>query len=298
MRRSLWTLLNRPGTAAYVLLLPSLAAIGLFYLVPALASVAMSAMNLDIFLKRISFAGFGNYAKLATDGRFWNALGNTFYFTALELPLQIGLSLLLAAYLSRDTRYRRALRAFLFVPVICSMTAMGILWSLLLDPAIGILSYGLKRIGFAQVDFLKHAATAMPAVVATTVWKNFGLSMIILIAGMQNVPKQLYEAAEIDGASTRKRFFSITIPSIVPSLGFCVITGIIDSLRVFDQVYVMTQGGPLYATETIVQYIYNRGFRIAPYNLGYASAVAQALLVIIAGITILLYSRFLKPETD
>ncbi|MDA3957102.1 carbohydrate ABC transporter permease [Oceanispirochaeta sp.] len=290
--------LLKQQVAAYVLILPSLAIISIFYLIPLFASFAMSFMKMDIFLQNITFTGAANYQKILGDERFWNALKNTLYFTVLEIPLQIGLSLFLALYVSKVSPFRQGIRTALFIPVICSMTAMGILWSLLLDPSIGFFPHLLKMAGMESVNFLKNKASAMPAVVIMSVWKNFGLSMVILVAAIQSVPLQLYEAAKIDGAGLWQRLFSITVPSILPALGFCIITNTIDCLKVFDQVYVMTQGGPLFRTETIVQYIYNRGFRIAPFNLGYSSAIAQILLVLIAAMTLLIYTRFIKQEKN
>jgi multiple sugar transport system permease protein len=284
--------------AAYVLIAPSFIVIMVFYLLPLISSVVLSTMKLDIFLQKIVFTGLENYAKILGDERFWNALGNTLYFTVLELPVQIVVSLLLASYLAKGTLFRKTIRTTLFIPVICSMTAMGIVWSLILDPAIGFYPHILRSIGMANVELLRNPATALPTVAMMTVWKNFGMTMVILMAGIQGIPKQYFEAAEIDGAGRFHQLVYITIPSIIPALGFCVITTTIDCLKIFDQVYVMTQGGPLYSTETIVQYIYNRGFRIAPFNLGYASAIAQVLLVLIAATTIMMFSRFRKEEVS
>lgn len=294
--KKLATQVSRTQTAAYVFIAPSLIVISLFCLLPLLASVVLSTMKLDIFLQKISFTGLENYIKILSDERFWNALGNTLGFTLLELPVQIAISLLFASYLAKGTIFRKSLRTSLFIPVICSMTAMGIVWSLILDPAIGFYPQILRSLGLVDVELLKNPASALPTVAMMTVWKNFGMTMVILMAAIQGIPQQFFEAAEIDGAGKFQQLVFITIPAISPALGFCMITTTIDCLKIFDQVYVMTQGGPMYRTETIVQYIYNRGFRIAPFNLGYASAIAQVLLVLIAAATLILFSRFKKEE--
>lgn len=286
----------KPKGAAYIFILPSMLIIVIFYMIPLLASLVMSTFKMDIFLQKIHFVGLDNYMRLLTDHRFWNALGNTLYFTVVEMPLQLVFALLIATYVQKNTRFRKLLRSTFFIPVICSMTAMGILWSMLLDPSLGMYPYILKKIGIMGVEFLKSPSQAMPAVILMTIWKNFGLTMVILVAGLQSIPEVYYEAAGIDGASSWAKFTHITIPQVIPTLSFCVITNTIDCLKVFDQVYVMTQGGPLFKTETIVQYIYNRGFRIAPFNLGYASAIAEVLFVIIVMITFVMYKFFMKKE--
>lgn len=289
--------MNKPQVAAYVFILPSIIILIIFWMIPLIASLIMSFMNIDLFFSRSDFVGLLNYINMLDDSRFWNSLYNTLRFMLMEMPLQIALSLVLAAFVSRDTLFCKFTRTVLYIPVICSLTAMGILWSLLLDPTLGYYSYVFKRLGVETMGFLKSTTWAMPSIAVMTVWKNFGLTMVIISAAMLSVPKSLYEAATIDGAGSFDRFFKITIPQIIPALGFCIITNTIDSLKVFDQVYIMTQGGPLNSTETIVQYIYNRGFRVAPFNLGYASAIAEVLFIIILVISLFMYKYFMKKET-
>lgn len=289
--------MNKPEVAALIFILPSIITIFLFWVIPLVASMVMSFMNVDLFFSRTDFVGIKNYISMYHDSRFWNALYNTFRFMLMEMPLQISISLLLAVFISKNTPFSKFTRTVLYIPVICSLTAMGILWSLLLDPTLGYYSYLLKVVGFETVGFLKSTTWAMPAIVVMTVWKNFGLTMIILSAAILSVPKSLYEAATLDGAGNIAQFFKVTLPLIVPALGFCVITNTIDSLKVFDQVYTMTQGGPLNSTETIVQYIYNRGFKIAPFNLGYASSIAVILFMIIILISLVMYKYFIEKET-
>jgi len=143
---------------------------------------------------------------------------------------------------------------------------------------------------------LKDPDLAMPLVAVMTIWKSFGQNMIIFVAGIQSIPNDFYDASMIDGASRWKQFFYITLPSLVPVLGFCTITSTIGSFMVFDQTYVMTRGGPMFRTETLVQYVYTRGFIVSPFRLGYASAAAFMLFIVIAAITMLMYQFFMKKE--
>lgn len=175
------------------------------------------------------------------------------------------------------------------------MAAIGVVWSLMADGNIGIISYIVKKLCGVDINLFRQAGTAMPTVIAMTVWKNFGYTMSILVVGIQGISQELYEAAEIDGANGRQKFFNVTIPQLLPSLGFCLITNLIGSLQVFDQVYVTTSGGPQYKTETLVYYIYKTGFT-SPFNLGYASAMSVLLLVVILIISLPLYFKMFKRE--
>lgn len=278
---------SRIGTqrVAYLFLLPSLIILTVFVFVPLIASLVISLLNMDIFMNNISFAGLANFKQMVTDSRVSNATFNTFYFTVLEVPIQILLALFLATFVSSNTRFCKAIRSVYYIPFVCSMTAVGIVWSMLLDPNMGLVPYLLKNSGMGTVAFLKDPNLAMPTIVAITAWKGFGYTITLLTAAMLGVSNSLYEAADMDGAGYLQKFFKITVPEIWPTISFCIVTNTIGSLQVFDQAYVMTKGGPTYHTETLVQYIYDRGFQTAPYSLGYASAISVYLFIIIAIIT-------------
>jgi multiple sugar transport system permease protein len=278
----------RTQKCAYLFIMPSLIILTVFVFIPLAASFVISLLNINIFMNDISFGGFVNFIKLLSDGRVLNATINSFYFTLLEVPVQIGLALILAMYVARNSRYTKMLRSFYYLPFICSMTAIGIIWSMLLDPNLGFIPYLLKGIGLESVSFLKDPYLAMPTVIAVTAWKGFGYTLTLLTAAILNISASLYEAAEIDGAGAWKKYTHITIPGIFSTLSFCIVTTTISSLQVFDQTYVMTQGGPLRKTETLVQYIYDRGFQTAPYDLGYASAISTYLFLIIVIIIFIL----------
>ncbi|THF72879.1 carbohydrate ABC transporter permease [Cohnella fermenti] len=301
MRRSLRSYLagwNRPERAAYLFIAPALAILLLFTVVPLLATLAISTMNMDVFLQVKGFIGLDHFERLLGDDRLIDAIKHTLYFAGVEVPLQIILALLTAVYLSRNTRWRKLLRSVYFVPSICSFTAIGIVASFLLDPQTGVYPAYLVNLGLPRLEFFRDPAWAMPSVIALTVWRSFGYSMIILVAGIQSIPDSYYEAAQLDGAGKARQLFSITIPMLMPSLSFCVITTTIAAMQVFDQIFVTTQGGPLNKTETIVGYIYNTGFKMAPYDLGYASAISVMLFVFIMAITLVMNRYFLRREAD
>lgn len=285
----------RQDKVAYVFLAPSMIILFVFAFIPLVAALVISLLNIDIFFNNISFAGLSNFTEAFHDERFVNALKNTVVFAVIEVPLQIVLGLLVANTLSGTSLFSKVARSVFFIPVVCSMAAIGVVWSLMVDGNIGIVTYVVKKIFGVDINLFRMANTAMPTVIAMTVWKNFGYTMSILVVGIQGISRELYEAAELDGANGRQRFFHVTIPQLLPSLGFCLITNLIGSLQVFDQVYVTTGGGPQYKTETLVYYIYKTGFT-SPFNLGYASAMSVLLLAVILMISLPLYFKMFKRE--
>mgnify|MGYP001030519245 CR=1 FL=1 len=278
--------------SAYLFLLPSMLILSVFIFVPLAASLLISITDMNIFMKDVSFVGLKNFTRLFADRRVGNATFNSLYFTLLEVPLQIGLALLLTMCLAKNNRYCKLLRSVYYLPFVCSMTAIGIVWSMLLDPNMGLIAYWLKQAGFQTVSFLKNPDLAMPTVIAVTAWKGFGYTLTLLAAAVLNISQSLYEAAEMDGAGGLQKFVHITVPGIWPTISFCIVTTTIGAMQMFDQAYVMTQGGPLNRTETVVQYIYDRGFQTAPNDLGYASAISVYLFLIVAFLTFVL-KRFI-----
>ena len=283
---------------AYLFILPSMLILAVFVFVPLIASIIISMLNMNIFMKDISFAGFKNFIKLFSDNRVGNATFNSLFFALFEVPLQIGLALVLSMYVAQNNRYTKVLRSIYYVPFVCSMTAIGIVWSMLLDPNLGMLPYVLRQMGVESISFLKDPKLAMPNIIAVSAWKGLGYTLTLITAAILNVPSSLYEAADMDGANIFKKFACITIPSIWPTISFCIVTTTISAIQMFDQAYVMTQGGPLNKTETLVQYIYDRGFQTAPYDLGYASSISVYLFVIIATITFILRRYVLEKGEE
>lgn len=276
---------NRPERAAYLFLTPSFLVLLLFTVIPLLGTFAISFTDLNIFFTSRNFVSFENFTRIFSDERAVNSLIHSLYFTVLETPTQIIVGLLAAVALSKNTRFNRFCRSTFYIPVICSLTSIAIIFSMLLDPNVGAIPYLFSQVGLPIPQFFRDPTLAMPTVAIMTVWKNFGVTMTILLTAIQGISPSLYESAQMDGATNRQQFFNITLPQIVPSLGFCVLTNLIGSMQVFDQVYVATAGGPQFKTETAVQYIYSRRFT-APYELGYASALSSVLFIIVATIAI------------
>jgi len=253
---------NDQRKVGYIFVLPSIIIFSVFVFIPLIATVLLSFFNFDLMGSNVKFIGLENYSTLLKDERFWNSLGNTAYYTFISVPLQIVIALLTAAAISKASALNTMLRAAYFMPAICSMTIAAIIWSFLIDNDIGIFTYYLRCLGIKTIAWLKNPVWAMPAVIVVSIWKTFGFNMVILLAGLQGIPDTYYEVSEIDGAGKVKQFLHITLPMLIPTIGFVTITSVINSFQVFDQVYVMTHGGPLFKTETVVQYIYDRGFQL------------------------------------
>ncbi len=282
--RAYW---NKPGHAAYLFIAPAMLIIFLFVVVPLISSFVISLTNMDIFMRDIKFIGFENFKKSFEEERVWNAFKNTFKYVILSVPIQIGLSLILAFWLFRSDRFSKLMRSIYFIPVICSFASLGIMFKMFFGSAVGYFPYVVSLITKNGVpSFWSDVKYAFPLIIFISVWKKFGQSLIILVAGINSISESYFEAARIDGASRKQVFAYVTIPMLWPTLSFVIVTTVIGAMQVFDVVFVTTGGGPLNSTETIVQYIYSRGFGNS-YDLGYASALSVELFFIIALITVL-----------
>lgn len=269
------------SAVGFLFVLPSLIVMAIFVIVPLLFSLISSLFSFDIMLHNFKFIGFDNYHTVFEDDRFWNSLKNTIYFVVGNVPLQIALSLLVAVAINKRSRLNIVFRTVYFLPVVCSMTIIAMAIAMMFDFNIGIVPALMRQFGLPVVDVFNDTTWAMPAIILISVYKSFGFTMIILLAALQGVPESLYEAAEIDGAGRTAMFFRITLPSIATSIAFVVITSIIGSFQVFDQVYVTTKGGPMFKTETIVQYIYDKAFVTNEMGPGIASAILLFILILI-----------------
>lgn len=278
---------NRPHRAAHLFMLPAGILLVMFTLLPLLGTLVMSFFDMNIFFNDTQFVGVDNFVRFFGDSRAINSLWHTLYFCLWQVPLQIAVGLVLAFALTRNNIFNKLCRSIFFVPTVCSLVSISIIWKMLLDPNIGTVPYLLRLVGADAPNFLGNAAFALPTVALITVWKNFGMTLMILLGGIQGISPSLYESAQIDGANRRQQFFRITIPQIIPSLSFCLLTNFIGSMQVYDQIKLLTNGGPQFKTESAVMYIYTRGFT-APYELGYASAISWVLFLIIAAITIVM----------
>lgn len=286
---------KRRERTAFLFMTPSLIVLFIFVFIPLVAAFALGVFNVNIFLTNFEFVGMDHFKKIFADARVLNAFENTFVFTFAEASLQVAFGFIVACLVCGSTWFQKLARSIYFIPVVCSMTAIGLISMMCLDPNIGFVPQIIERLGFDKPMMLKDPHMAMPIIILITVWKNFGQTMIILVAGLGGIGKNYYEAAQIDGASKLQRIRYITIPLIWPSLSFCLVTNLIGSFQVFDIVFVATKGGPLYSTETVVQLIYSRGFS-GEMNLGYASALSVVLFVVIMVFTLVLYSLLNRQE--
>jgi multiple sugar transport system permease protein len=276
--------LKQTQTAAYFFLAPAISAIFIFFFLPVIAAFIISFTDFDIYalgnFASVRFIGFKNYIKLFEDPLFYTALKNTFYFVIVAGPLSIAVSLGAALLLnSKLIKYKAIFRLSYFIPVVTTLVAVAIVWRFIYHPKFGIINYILSLIGISPIDWLGEPSTAMPAIILMSVWKGFGYNMIIFIAGLQNIPEDLYEAASIEGATGWQKFKSITLPMLAPTTLFISIITMIGYFQLFAEPYVMTQGGPLNSTLSIVQFMYQEGFRW--WNMGYSASIAFVLFFII-----------------
>ena len=275
-------------SAAWCFVGPALVVIGLFFVMPVLAALAMSLTDFDIYAladhRNLRLVGLRNYAQLLQTPLFWQALGNTLYFVVVGVPLSIGVSLGTALLLhTRVVRFQGAFRTALFAPVVTTLVAVAVIWRYLFNPHYGLLNYGLNRLGIPPIDWLGDPSWAMPAIIVVAVWKNFGYNMVIFLVGLQSIPEPLYEAARIDGASVWRQFRHVTLPTLAPIVTLVNILTIAGYFQLFAEPYVMTQGGPLQSTVSVLYFMYEEGFKW--WNLGTASAVAFLLFLFIFGVT-------------
>lgn len=276
--------------AAWCFVAPALLAIGVFFFLPVLAALAMSLTDFDIYaladIGNLRFVGLRNYIELLQTPLFWRALGNTFYFVLVGVPLSIAASLGAALLLnSRVTGLKALFRTAYFAPVVTSLVAVAVIWRYVLHTRYGMLNYALSWFGIEPVDWLGDPDWAMPAIILFAVWKNFGYNMIILLAGLQSIPRDLYEAADLDGAGTWAAFRWVTWPMLGPTLLMVSILSMSGYFQLFAEPYVMTQGGPVQSTVSVLYFMYEQGFKW--WNLGVASAVAFVLFAIMFAITLL-----------
>ncbi len=281
---------------AMFFLAPALIAIGVFFFIPVVAAFILSFTDFDIYslanLQYARFVGLKNYSRLFEDPLFWKALKNTLYFLLIGGPLSIAVSLAAALLLnSKLVRFKTFFRLAYFAPVVTTLVAISVVWRFVYHPRFGLLNYGLSFLGIGNIDWLGDPNWAMPAIILMAVWKNFGYNMIIFIAGLQNIPQELYEAASIDGASPWQQFKAITLPMLAPTTLFIAVITMIGYFQLFAEPYVMTQGGPLNNTLSIVLYMYQQGFRW--WNMGYSAALAFVLFAIIL-VASVLQSRLQK----
>jgi len=268
---------------------PALLAIGLFFVVPAIASLFLSFTDFDIYaladLNNLRFVGFDNYTRLTGNPLFWRAMGNTLWFVMLGVPLVVALSLAAALLVNARTLHWKPLwRVALFAPYVTTLVATAVVWRYLLHTRYGLVNYALGWFGIEPIDWLGSPTASLPAILIFVAWKTFGYNMIIFMAALQTVPHELHEAARIDGAGPWARFRHVTLPAIAPVVLLVSILSVAGFFQLFAEPYVMTQGGPAQSTVTVLYFMYEEGFKW--WNLGSGAAVAFILFVMIFAVTL------------
>ncbi|RAP57195.1 sugar ABC transporter permease [Oleiagrimonas sp. MCCC 1A03011] len=282
--------------AAWVFLAPALLVLGAFFVLPVLGGFALSLTDFDPYalahLHNLRFIGLGNYLALLQRPEFWSALGNTLYFVLVGVPLSMASSLGAALLLNhRLTRWSGFFRTALFAPVVTTLVAAAVVWRYVFNTRFGLVNGLLSGLGLDPVDWLGDPRWAMPTLILFAVWKNLGYNMILFLAGLQAIPPQLYEAARIDGASAPRTFWHVTLPMLGPTTLMVGILTLSGYFQMFTEPYVITEGGPLQSTVSVLYLMYEDGFKW--WNLGMASAVAFMLFVLMFAITsgLLLFAR-------
>ena len=274
--------------AGWVFVGPAIAVIGLFFVFPVAAGLALSFTDFDLYaladLRNLRFAGLDNYVHVLSLPLFWKALFNTLYFVVVGVPLSIVLSLATAVLLQSPlARFKPFFRTALFAPVVTTLVAVAVIWRYLFHVRYGLINEAFGAIGLGPFDWLGNPHWAMPSIILFAVWKGFGANMIILIGALQAIPDDLYEAAKVDGATRWQQLRHVTLPMLGPTLLLVSILSMAGYFQLFAEPYVMTQGGPLQSTVSVLYLMYEEGFRW--WNLGVASAVAFLLFVLMAAVT-------------
>ncbi len=276
----------------WLFLAPHLSLFSVFMMGPVLAIFALSLYDWNL-LGNHHFIGFANYAEMFQDRQFWRALANTLLFTAAIVPTTMALGLGLALALNKPLPGRNLFRAALYLPTVISSVASAIVVAWIFDDHYGVLNAMLSSIGLPRVPWLSSTHFAMPTIIFATLWLRVGLCMVVYLAALQDVPKDLLDAAALDGAGRWGRLRYVTWPLLRPSTVFLLITNLIYGLHVFDLIYVMTAGGPAFSTTVMVQYIFAAAFD--QQRQGYASAISVVLLLILVSITSLSLVRRQRP---
>lgn len=277
---------TREAVTGYLLLAPALFGVGLFLIVPVFFVLGLSFFSWDL-ISPATWTGLDNFANILTDRQVWNSFAVTALLVLMVIPTQTVLGLGLAMLINQRLPGSNALRVLYVIPWISAPLALGVVWKWIFDPSDGLLN---ELIG-QRIEWLSTPALALPSVALVSVWSQVGYVALFFLAGLNSVPAQIYEAAAIDGASSRQRFWHITVPLLRPTTFFVLVTGIIASFQVFDTVYAMTGGGPDGATDVVAARIYTEAFDAL--RLGRSAAIALVLFVILIGITLVqqLYFR-------
>jgi multiple sugar transport system permease protein len=273
---------------------PSLIGFLVFFAVPSVRGLLMSFTNWDL-LRPAKFVGVANYVRLLGDADFRHALKVTAYYVLMNIPIQTTLALGIAVMMDKFSK-STIIRGILVLPWLLPNIVVALIWLWLLDPTMGFLNQIIMGLGFQRQPFLGSVDQAMPTIAAINIWRHAGYTAILIYAGLQTIPKEVYEAAAIDGANERQMFFGITIPLLRPVLVFVLVTTIIGSFQIFDTIAITTKGGPVDATRVVYWYIYEYAF--VRFKMGYATTISVALFVILITITFIQMRYFNANSSD
>ncbi len=276
----------------YAMIFPAILVFGLFFIYPIGYMIFLSFHDWNFVSPAKEFVGAENFSYLLNDRDFREVISNSFFYTFFTVFLTIGLSLLLALWLNRKGALYSFMQASIFSPHIISLVSVSMLWMWIMDSDYGLLNWVLNLVGIESVAWLTSPDYALSSLILVAVWKGIGFNTLVFIAGLQSIPKDLYEAAELDHTPPWRRFMKITVPMLSPTLFFLTIIGIINSFQVFETINLMTGGGPVNSTNTFVYYIYQYGFQF--FKIGYASAAGVILLITLSVLTVIYFQVLSK----
>ena len=290
-RRSVRWMYRRHYIHAYVFISPVIILFALFRVWPSVQTLYFSFFKVELLRQRFTFLGLGNFLDMFQDGVFRQALQNTLVYALVIVPVSAALAMVLAVLFVEEFRLKELFKAVYFSPTVTSTAAAAVVWWWMYNPQYGLFNVFLRLLHLPPQPWLLSSHQALSAIIIFSVWKTLGYNMVIYLAGLQAIPAMFYEAATLDGASPLQRFVSVTVPLLAPTTIFIAIYNMIFALQVFDQVFVLTGGGPANSTNVVVLELYHQAFQ--RYRFGYASAEATLLFVIILSVTVVqhLYSR-------
>jgi multiple sugar transport system permease protein len=291
-QRKAWT--ARETLVAWLFILPALIGFLTFYAYPAIRGIYIS-LNQWNLLTEPNFVGVQNYTTLLQDGEFWHAMRVTLYYVLLNIPLQTLLGLVIAVLIDRFVK-GILFRSLIIIPWLIPNVVVGLLWLWILDPTLGIFNQFLQAIGLSRQPFLGSVNQALPTIAWMNIWRHMGYTALLIFAGLQTIPKDVYEAGAIDGASETRMFWSITIPLLRPVLIFVLVTSVVGSFQIFDTIAVTTAGGPVDATRVIYWFIYEHAF--TRFNFGYATAASMVLFAILIVVSLIQMRVLRANESD
>lgn len=294
IRQPFFTQRRRLALAGGLFVLPSLLLFAAFLAIPLVYSLIISFSDWSM-MRGPTWIGLENYQRLLTDDIFFLSLRNTAVFTILFVPTLTVLSLGSAALLNQKIRGKNLFKALIFIPVITPSIVVGVVWTYFYQPELGLLNGLLRLLNLPTGLWLGSQEMALPALVIVTLWQRFGWFMILFLAGLQDIPVEVKEAAAIDGASPWQSFWQITVPLLRPTVVLVTILAAISAFQVFDLIFIMTEGGPAYATQTLSYYIYTKAFR--SFDMGYAAAMSYVLFAILLVLSIV-QMRIFRPVAD